>query len=570
MRRKHFGRFCARCAVAATLLVAGVLLAVLVPRALQAFINSSFVNDGPRAALYESFRNNTAIGATVLKKNYFFNLRNKDAVLAGLEMPRLEEVGPWVYQEVKVYPEESTVWLPNGTLQYRHLSTYRFRADLSGGRTEQDLVTLPSLGLQGALKIIRMKLDAIARDNAGYGNRSQEWTWGNQSKLIAAAQLFMTLTDEPFFTTRTVHEMLNGYEDPYLKLLVDLGETDSATVAIAPDSPVNCRDGTGHDEMWSGGPASKESRAPPPKSVGGMTMWHGYRTLPYWGTPEANELYGTDGTSFHPDLEEGEALTTFVDSLKRRMTLCYRERINWRGAVLYRHVMCPSELENQTVNPRNAAYNMVRRGILPGPMYGPASALSQPYFFSKPHYLDADTSDLHVVFVGANTASQDREAYDTFLDVEPHTGSLFHVHKRMQVNTMIGPFVTGNPNNMSDETYVWPITRGINATMYPVVWIDEASDLPDDLLDKFKTMVYLPIRLATGVGVTFAVVGFLLALHTFYGWYCGDAFEADEDTALESGAVDGSAYYASTNASPAVGATANPDELYQPLMAGAK
>ena len=542
----------------ALLITVGVLIATLVPRILQNFVNAKLQFGGPREAMYEAFRNNTAIGATVLKENYFFTLLNEEGVRRG-ERPQLREDGPWVYQEIKVHPEADTRWLANGTVQYKPRSSYVFRADLSGGRSEEDAVTVPSMGLLGAMKIIKLKLAAIAADPTLTPAEVRK----KQSGLMEGAQFFMGVVGEDYFTTRSVKALLFGYEDPYLSALVAAGQTSSATVAIEPDSPVNLP--AGFDEQYSGGPASKEQPNPPKNSLKSMTMWRGYRMMPFWNSTEANTMDGTDGTGFHTDIKEGASLLTFVNSIKRKMVLCYGGRRTYKNVLLYRHQMCASELENQTVNPRNAAYGMEHQGYLGAPLFGPMSALALPYFFTKPHFLDADTSPVHVDFIGARTNSQQRDLFDTFLDIEPHTGATFSVRKRMQVNVRIGPFVTADPHEMN-TTMVWPISRGINETIYPVYWVAECSDLPNSLVNTFKSLVYLPLHLSLGLGVALAVIGGLLMIHALYKAVCADDADDNDgllggDPAAASGAVDGSAYY---SCSPAAAGDVE-DEPYRRL-----
>lgn len=80
-----------------------------------------------------------------LLRLYFFNTTNPAGFLRG-QKPRLQEVGPYVYEEewhkveVKWSEEKDRV-------KYKLKKTFRFRADLSGGRTEEDRVTVPNVPL---------------------------------------------------------------------------------------------------------------------------------------------------------------------------------------------------------------------------------------------------------------------------------------------------------------------------------------------------------------------------------------------------------------------------------------
>ena len=95
-----------------------------------------------------------------LLRLYFFNTTNPAGFLRG-EKPKLAEMGPYVYEEewhkvnenlyyanpsdcVKVGVSWSEV---GDRVRYRLKKIYRFRPDLSGGRTEMDHVTIPNVPL---------------------------------------------------------------------------------------------------------------------------------------------------------------------------------------------------------------------------------------------------------------------------------------------------------------------------------------------------------------------------------------------------------------------------------------
>jgi hypothetical protein len=50
--------------------------------------------------------------------------------------------------------------------------------------------------------------------------------------------------------------------------------------------------------------------------------WEGRKQLKYWASAEANAVRGTDGTQFHPEIQESEELLVFVDSAFRYTLSC--------------------------------------------------------------------------------------------------------------------------------------------------------------------------------------------------------------------------------------------------------
>ena len=80
-----------------------------------------------------------------LLRLYFFNTTNPAGFLRG-QKPRLEEVGPYVYEEE--WHKVGVVWSQEkDRVKYKLKKTFRFRPDLSGGRTEADRVTVPNVPL---------------------------------------------------------------------------------------------------------------------------------------------------------------------------------------------------------------------------------------------------------------------------------------------------------------------------------------------------------------------------------------------------------------------------------------
>ena len=80
-----------------------------------------------------------------LLRLYFFNTTNPAGFLRG-QKPRLQEVGPYVYEEE--WHKVGVKWSEKkDKVKYKLKKTFRFRADLSGGRTEDDRVTVPNVPL---------------------------------------------------------------------------------------------------------------------------------------------------------------------------------------------------------------------------------------------------------------------------------------------------------------------------------------------------------------------------------------------------------------------------------------
>ncbi|XP_010787543.1 lysosome membrane protein 2-like [Notothenia coriiceps] len=173
------------------LLIAGISLVLsnVFPHILQSVVKKEVVlKNGTEA--FEVWENPPA---PVYMQFYFFNLTNPLEVVDG-DRPAVLEIGPYTYREYR--PMEQVDFQENGTkVSSVNTKTYIFQRDMSRG-PESDLirtVNIPAISVMEQFK-----------DNLVLAN------------LISS---YMKSENEGLFTTRTVGELLWGYEDPLLKAL---------------------------------------------------------------------------------------------------------------------------------------------------------------------------------------------------------------------------------------------------------------------------------------------------------------------------------------------------------------
>jgi len=170
---------------------------------------------------------------------------------------------------------------------------------------------------------------------------------------------------------------------------------------------------------------------------------------------------------FSPD----STLHAFVDVVMRSLDLqTSNEIVKEHGIEMYRFRIVPSDLQNETQNPINSGFYQ----------FGPfgvfnrtSTAQGAPLFLSKPHFLDADPFYLQNL-IGLNP---NRILHDSWIDVEPITGTTMNAVERLQVNLEISPSLL--------------LYQNVKPVLQPVLWIQQYSTIPKNLAHQFRETVYL-------------------------------------------------------------------------------
>ena len=217
-----------------------------------------------------------------------------------------------------------------------------------------------------------------------------------------------------------------------------------------------------------------------PTLVARYTHWHEMMELPYWGSPAANAINGTEGYLFHPNVQKDEKLYAYIDNLFRSGYFTFNNTATVEDIDVLRFVIPGYELLNSTTNPNNVPFFMDG----PGGMMNMSALnpLHPPIFMSKPHFLDAPQYIIDSV-VGLQPV---RTKHDSYLDLHALTGGVLRAHKRMQVNVLIEP-----QKNLIYDTSL------LRETYFPVMFVDETATITPSLASEFRNRVMMPMNVAT-------------------------------------------------------------------------
>ncbi|XP_068127176.1 lysosome membrane protein 2 [Hyperolius riggenbachi] len=409
----------------------------------------------------------------IYMKFYFFDVVNPQEVLNG-EKPFVHELGPYVYREYR--PKENIEFLENGTeVSAINPKTYVFEPELSKGDPKIDKVRTVNIPVVTLLEMVK-NLEYV--------------------KFIAPIVKAALVTyGEGMFVTRTVHELLWGYKDPILSMVHTVQPNISDTVGLFYNMNTT-NDGT---YVFLSGAENY-------LDFSRIVEWNGKRNLTWWTSETSNMINGTDGTSFHPLISKDDVLYMFSSDLCRSLYAVYESTKDVKGIPTFRFVPPAKVFANASINPDNAGFCVPKGNCLPSGLVNVSQCKQgAPIILSPPHFYQAEESVIDSI-EGMHPKKEDHE---TFLDINPLTGLLLRVAKRMQVNV----YVTQVPEFSG-------VTQKIQTLYFPVMHLSEEVLVDDDSTKRIQTILLAARTVANipfmimAVGILFGVVFVIFVCRT--------------------------------------------------------
>ncbi|XP_014227323.1 scavenger receptor class B member 1-like [Trichogramma pretiosum] len=412
----------------------------------------------------------------VLLNVYIFNITNPDAFLAGEENLKINEVGPYVYQEI--LENQNVTWNENGTLSYYPRRTVLFRGDLSVGDPHGQNITVPNIPMLGISSAIR---------NAGFFVN------------YPFVQLANLLNSQPILHL-SVHDYLWGYDDNLVNL----------AGSVVPGY-INFRKFGLLDRMYDEGDnlinMNIKNRKDMINEVGrylSIEMINGSPGLSNWGyvkregnetesdrNTKCNRLQGaTEGTVFPANMDPKAVFRVFRKAFCRPVPITFQKKVVAAGLPAYQYTIVDNFADPPEENPDNECYcrnnDCLKKGLMDlTPCY-----YNIPAAASLPHFLNADPTLAN----GIEGLSPDAEKHSTVIQLQPNIGIPMYVHSRLQTNLI-----------MKETRYNSKI-KPFNNLVVPLFWTDlQIPKLPADLM--------LLLRLALVIGpISQLVLVIILAL----------------------------------------------------------
>ncbi|XP_076070187.1 lysosome membrane protein 2-like [Mytilus galloprovincialis] len=391
---------------------------------------------------------------------WVFDIQNPEEVIERGDKPFLAERGPYTYREYR--QKYNITYHANKTVSYRELQYYVFDEETSVG-PESDIIT--------SANVLMMTLADIIKREYSY--------------VTELAEMILDAADDSNLLTKyTVSQLLWGYEDPLLKRVNYILQKFNKTI----DIKIGLFYGKNNTDDGLYTVFIEKSK------LGEISRWNRLKELPHWTTKTCRMINGTEGRFFHPDVKTKDILYVFASDLYRSFYLDYLGEKQIKNIQLYSFVI-PDELF--AVSDDNAGFCTPYGHCTPAGLQN-ISLFKQnaPIYMSQPHFYAGDPDIINSV-IGLHPTPI---IHQTILDVEPMTGIVMNINKRLQINIYLQ-----NVTNIRDSA------RFTDGLYLPMAWVNESAGLDDKSAKKFKSEILHPLKLAEGLEYAFIITGCLLS-----------------------------------------------------------
>ncbi|XP_048021392.1 lysosome membrane protein 2 [Megalobrama amblycephala] len=407
----------------------------------------------------------------VFMEFFFFNVTNPDAFLKGEAKPHLTEMGPYTYREYR--PKHNVSFVDNGTKVAAYTPKFFvFVREKSVGDPSVDMVT--TLNIPAVAVMDRLK-------GAGF--------W-----VSSGISIYMGSIGTTMFMTRTVNELLWGFKDPLLTRLKTIKPDTEEYFGLMYN-----KNGSNDGEfVYHTGEQNY-------LDFGRIYTWKGEKMLSFWKTNQSNMINGSDGSAFHPFLTKEERLNVFTSDLCRSIHMRFEKEVEVKGIPAYRFTPPRDVLASGKNNPENEGFCVTKKCLDDGVLDVSVCRKGAPVVVSFPHFHLGDKKYANAI----DGISPVHEHHQTFLDLNPTMGVPVRAMKRAQINIHL------------DRVTGFPLTRNLNGTIFPIVFLNESVVIDDASAARIQKLLlivtlvsHFPLILAT-LGVILLSVAIILA-YRFY------------------------------------------------------
>jgi hypothetical protein len=227
-------------------------------------------------------------------------------------------------------------------------------------------------------------------------------------------------------------------------------------------------------------------------------------------------LNGTDALSFNPGMNKSSTPWIFLDDLYRTAAFVYNGTKTYNGLELWRYLLSDTAIQNKTMYPYNDVYYSDKYNGF-GNM---TSTTKAPLFASKPYYYQCDNMEKEMPEIiklprgdgKSNDPDDVRQFNESYADVEPLSGAVVRAGQKLLISALL------EPDELFDiEPKFVPIYLLVRSGNYSQ---DSVNHIFGDLITGFSIQVVMQI---VGIALTFLCISLIVfsivrIQQKKYGW----------------------------------------------------
>nr|WNG79506.1 sensory neuron membrane protein [Athetis lepigone] len=402
-----------------------------------------------------------------------FNVSNADAVRAG-GVPVMHELGPYVY---RLQQTRELVGQAGDVLRYRRHETFAFDAALSHPRTEDDLLTIINVPYHAITQVAESLYPALM-----------------PVLNLALSDVFGEY-NAPFVTVPVRKLLFEGLRlcAPGAGLAGAVACDVIRGIAAGARNIAVQDDGSllfsilDYKEQLPSEEYEVLRGTEDPADLGRILRYGESRYFSQWTNPPeggmsvCNHINGTDAGIFPPFVDTSKSIYAINTDICRSVELRYEFDTEYQGVPTVRFAANEWLLDNnEGCFCLNQTRGLTRPDgcLLQGAMelYTCVGAF---LVLTYPHFLFADVRYRDGV-VGMRPIE---ENHKIFIDIEPNTGTPVRAAKRAQFNIF------------SRRVAGIPPTEQLRTALVPILWIEEAINLPEEFASELTDRLLRSLRL---------------------------------------------------------------------------
>uniref|UniRef100_A0A6G1SEZ7 Lysosome membrane protein 2 n=1 Tax=Aceria tosichella TaxID=561515 RepID=A0A6G1SEZ7_9ACAR len=431
-------------------------------------------------------------------KLYMFNVTNPKEVAEQGAKPNLVQVGPFSFAERR-RREIVSISPDNTTLDYKLFRSYFYLANESVPLDQ--IITAPNGPAFSAF----------------FGAAEKERDEESAASPLKVVQEY--LANETLYISHKAEDWLfNGINIKWMNALNDDG------VFLEEQPPDNkfglyYKKNNTWDKPADGIMTISTGADGDMANIGRVVRWNGKSTVSYWRGKTCNTVRGTDGQFFHPFVQKDEKLEIFAPDMCRTLQIEYIKTTSIRSIELYRFGISSNFFRPIDFNEETKCFCVKRsheakqKFCKLGGIIDLSSCRKKPVVLSTPHFFNGDPLLRQAVDGMAPSAAN----HDTFIDIEPMTGSVLRVRRRLQVNFEM----------VSHDGYTASNILGDKLLIHPFIWMDQSIVIPDELAQKLENKLTKIVRMVRILCYAALITGPIILIATLI-FICRDIRTEDK------------------------------------------